>query len=160
MVAWLVALSTHVLGTSLLAIRLPFVVCGTVSAIALRSLVHEATGDARLASFATILFQIVPVFFALGFMVIPDTPLVLFWILAGLAVRRLERRPDAASTAFLGLGLGAACLSKYIAMLLGGSVAGYLVLRPGRRSIVPVTTAFLIAAVITSPVLWWNSAHD
>ena len=31
MVAWLVALSTHVLGSSLVALRLPFVACGYLS---------------------------------------------------------------------------------------------------------------------------------
>jgi 4-amino-4-deoxy-L-arabinose transferase-like glycosyltransferase len=160
MVAWLVALSTQVLGTSLLTIRLPFVVCGTITAIALRALVQEATGDTRLASYTTLLFQVVPVFFALGFMVIPDTPLMLCWILAGRGVQRWERRPGASSVALLGMALGAALLSKYIAILLAASVAGYLVLRRGRRSVAPLLGASSIAFLLMIPVLWWNALHD
>ena len=160
MVAWLVALSTHVLGSSLVALRLPFVACGTLSAVALRALVERITGDGRLARESSMLFQVVPVFVALGFMVIPDAPLILFWLLAGLAAHRLERRPGLASAVLLGVALGAAALSKYIAGLLWVSLAGYLVLQFRAKSVAPLAAAFAVAVLIASPVLWWNAGHD
>ena len=160
LVAWLVALSTHTVGDSLLALRLPFVICGTLAALALRALVDEATGDSRLAARSSLVFQVVPVFFALGFMVIPDTPLLLCWFLAGRAALRLERRPHAPSAVLLGLAFGCAALSKYIAALLMLSVAGFLRLRSERKLIAPFTVALVIALLMMSPVVWWNAGHD
>ena len=159
LVAWWVALSTWVFGDSLLALRLPFVVCGTLSALALWALVAETTGKARLARYASLVLQIVPVFFVIGFMVIPDGPLVLCWLLAGRAALRFQQRPDRASAIALGLTLGAAMLSKYIATLLLLSLAAHLLLSPGRRHTRAMIAVLAIGLVMVSPVLWWNAGH-
>ncbi|HEY6868048.1 MAG TPA: glycosyltransferase family 39 protein, partial [Candidatus Eisenbacteria bacterium] len=99
-------------------------------------------------------------FFALGFMVIPDTPLLLCWFLAGRAAWRVAHRPDRGSAARLGLAFGFAALSKYVAVLLVLSTAGFLRLRTERRHLVPFLTAVAIGLLLMSPVVWWNAGHD
>ena len=160
LVAWLAAIAANLLGHSLLALRLPFVVCGTLAALTLRKLVEETTGDPRLAVTSSLLFQIIPVFFAFGLMVIPDSPLVLMWLLAARATWRLERRPGLASALLLGLAVGGALLSKLIALLLAMSVGAFLLIGPAKRPLRPLVVALASALLIMTPVLMWNAGHD
>ncbi len=159
LVAWLVALSTRALGVSLLSIRLPFVLCGTLTALALRSLVRETTGDRRLAASAALLLQIVPVFFALGFMVIPDGPLLLFWLLSARAAWRLRERPGPRSWLLLGLALGGAWLSKYVGVLVAFSLAGFELRQRRPRTIAGLAVSAAIAVLVLAPNLGWNATH-
>src|SRR5213593_1655346 len=75
LVAWLVALSSRLVGGSLFGLRLPFVLCGTLTAVHLRRLIAERTGDPVLAARSSLLIQVVPVFFGLGLLAAPDGPL-------------------------------------------------------------------------------------
>jgi 4-amino-4-deoxy-L-arabinose transferase-like glycosyltransferase len=152
MMAWLVAASTALLGTSLMAIRLPFVLLGTLTAHQLRALVSEVTGNTSLADRGSLLFQIVPVFFGIGILVIPDAPLHFFWL---LAARALWRRHWLA----VGLALGAALLSKYVGVLLAISAAGYLIFTRQWRSLPGLAVACLLATAVFIPVLYWNAHH-
>lgn len=158
MVAWLVAGSTALAGTSLLSIRLPFVLVGLLTAHQLRALVQDITGDHRLADRSSLLVQIVPVFFGIGILVIPDAPMHLFWVLAARALWRTQT----ASRHWLvvGLALGCALLSKYVGMLIVISAAGYLVASGRGRSLTGLALACVVAAAVFAPVLYWNAHHD
>ncbi len=159
LVAWLVALSTRLFGDSLVALRLPFVLCGTLSAVALRDLVRETTGRPRLARDSSLVLQVVPVFFGLGFMVIPDTPLLLFWLLASRALWRLQH-VNGASRVLLGLALGGGLLSKYVAALALVSAAGYAAAVRRRGLVTDLLVTCGLAGLLFAPVLWWNAGHD
>ncbi len=160
LVAWLVALAAHLFGDSLLALRLPFVLCGTLAAITLRALIRETTGNARLADSSSLVFQVVPVFFGLGFMVFPDGPLLLFWLLACRSLWRRHVAGGGGSWLLVGLALGLALLSKYAAALLVVSMAGYALAERRRDLLRGLLASCVIAALVFAPVVWWNATHD
>jgi 4-amino-4-deoxy-L-arabinose transferase-like glycosyltransferase len=160
LVAWLVAVSTRFLGDTHLGLRLPFVLIGTLAALALRGLVRDVTGDDRLARATSLLFQVVPVFLALGVLVIPDSPLQLFWLLGARAAWKARRGGGLADWAAVGFVAGAALTSKYVGVLLPLSLAGYaLAARPPRAGR-GLLVAGAVAALVFAPVLAWNAQHD
>ena len=159
LVAWLVAGSAHLFGVSLLAIRLPFVIAGTLCAVTLRALVRETTGDPRLAETSSLVAQVVPVFLGLGFLVIPDAPLLLFWLLACRAFWNMAHARGRGSSLLLGLALGGALLSKYVAALALVSAAGYALARRECGLLRGFPAACGVAALVFAPVLGWNATH-
>jgi len=164
LVAWLVAGSVRALGDTLFAMRLPFVLLGTLAAVLLRSLVTAVTGDRGLADRSALLLQVVPVFFGLGLLVIPDTPLLVAWLLFALAAWRAlgaaRPAPFPAGALAIGAALGLGLLAKYVAVLLPLSLAGWL-LRARGASGAPVLLAALgVAAIVFAPVVAWNAAHE
>lgn len=163
LVAWLVAPAVAALGHTPFAIRLPFVLLGTLAAVLLRSLVLATTADRSLAERSALLLQVVPVFFGLGLLVIPDTPLLVAWLLFALAAwRGFGPRAGAGRRAVWlapGLSLGLGLLAKYVAVLLPLSLAAWLV-RTRRAGIAALPAALAVAAAVFAPVLWWNASHD
>ncbi|WP_406699723.1 glycosyltransferase family 39 protein [Singulisphaera sp. Ch08] len=100
---------------------------------------------------------------AAGTFVLPDGPLLFFWL---LTLDRLAVALDSGGrlTPWLGVGFawGAAMLSKYHAIFLPVGTFLYLVLEPSarhwlRRSGPYVATA--IGLALFSPVIWWNANH-
>lgn len=112
---------------------------------------------------AALLFSIAPLFFAAGFLAMPDAPLVFFWALTLLAVTRAVRRDSLAWWLVAGAATGLAFLAKYPAVLLAVGTLMFLLsdargrsmlLRPG------VWLALASAILVAAPTLWWNAAHD
>lgn len=160
LVAWLVAVSTRLCGVSALALRLPSVLLCTATALALRALVRATTCDRRLADRASLLFQVVPVFFGIGFLVIPDAPLHFFWLLAALAAWRARAASATTSWVAAGVAFGGAFLSKYVGVLVFLSLGAYLIAARRPQAFRGWLTAGVVAALLLLPVLWWNAHHE
>jgi dolichol-phosphate mannosyltransferase len=115
------------------------------------------------AFLAVLLFSVLPFFFAMGLLMMPDVPLTATWAggLYFLERATLAKRREA----WLGLGLcmGLGMLSKYTIALLGPATLIFLLLDPRSRrwlwSPWPYVAA-LIALLLFSPVITWNAAHD
>jgi 4-amino-4-deoxy-L-arabinose transferase-like glycosyltransferase len=111
---------------------------------------------------AVVLMQSGLVFHVLALGMVPESPLMLFALLAfGASLRALEgdRWRD---WLFAGLWLGLAGLSKYTAVTL---VVSVLLLLAVERKWYQLANprlwiAVLLAAVIVSPVFFWNATHD
>jgi len=157
MVAWLIALTTAV-ADSAFFVRLSPLVLGVLTSYTLFLLGREMSG-ARAGLIAAALFQIVPVLAGAGLLATPDAPLLLSWAAAlRFAWQAGQGRPRRwlASGVVIGLGL----LSKLPMVLLPVGLLLDIVVRAPRalRSWPPYAGAAL-AAVLFTPVLYWNAHH-
>ncbi len=143
-------------------IRLGSVVLFTVSGLFLYKFTRSMLSE-RDAVLAYALFNIVPLFFLLaGTMILPDSGLVLFWILALFPIRTiLFQKASWLTWVMAGLLTGFAMISKYHGILLAFSLfAGLLLIRP-RTFLTPGPYLFGLTALIPFlPVLIWNVQHD
>lgn len=115
-----------------------------------------------LGFWSVVFYQSGLLFQALGLALVPETPLVLFTLLALLALLRALERAQRRDWLLFGLCLGLAGLSKYTAVTVALSAVLFVVLQ--KRLDVLRTPgpwlAVLVAALLISPVLCWNATHD
>ncbi len=169
-VAWSIAASTWLLGTTEAAIRLPSVLAAGVSSWSLAALARDIFRDRAAGLYAASLFNLAPVFQFASLVMTIDSPYVACWTVACHAGWRAAGPREESRTgsragwwALLGLALGAGFLYKYtILLLLPGILAGWWLVR--RRStarqeqrVFPGALIALAAfAICASPVLIWN----
>lgn len=166
MVAWLIALFT--LGAkSAFLVRLPFVLCGLGSALALSAFASRAAGDGRAGAVAALLVTLAP-FATIAFtMAAPDGPELFFWSLSlYLALRALDPNEPGWRVP-LALAVAGAFLSSVLAVFLIAGIVYTLVLstnpnnvrhsnaRPGQNALV----AALLFALSIAPYLFWDGSH-
>ncbi|HEX5275764.1 MAG TPA: glycosyltransferase family 39 protein [Candidatus Rubrimentiphilum sp.] len=159
MVAWLIAL-TAPFGSSELVIRLPFIACEALAAIALGRTAIVLTGNARAGGAAAVIFALIPQTRMIIGEALPDGPYLLFWSLALLFAARAASRLRTADMIFLGIALGGALLSRAFGFSL---LAGVLVfsLLPAQRRMwkLGFWIAPVIAVVLYMPFVYWNATH-
>ena len=156
--AWLARLGTGLFGTHPLALRLPFLLlAGLLPWLVMRIAAREFGQAAgwQAGSYAMLL----PLAGTLGLLALPDVPMVLATLLCMDAGTRLLRgvTAGAALELALGLGIGALCHYRFIAVIGVGAMA-LLLLPEGRRALrdprVIVALAFGVMAWL--PLLAWN----
>ncbi|TGQ04467.1 glycosyltransferase family 39 protein [Mesorhizobium sp. M2E.F.Ca.ET.219.01.1.1] len=162
MVAWLMWIGTKLFGASEFGVRAAATACWMATAYFGFRLALNLFG--RTEAFITvILISTLPFFFAIGLVITPDAPLTAAWAGGLFYLERAligERRK-----AWIGAGIvvGLGMLSKYTIALLVPASLVFLILRPeARRWLLtpwPYLSAF-IAALLFSPVIGWNAAHD
>lgn len=111
---------------------------------------------------AVVLVQSGLVFHVLGLGLVPESPLMLFSLLAYLATLKAMEANRWRDWLIAGLCLGLAGLSKYTAITL---VVSILLLMATERKWfqfgnIRLWVAVLLAALIVSPVFVWNATHD
>lgn len=164
MVAWMIAGSTHLFGDGELAVRVPALLCGFVVAAALAgcaAVLAPPERAARAATATALLACALPLSHAGSLVVSPDAPAAAFWALALLALAAAFRGRRA-GWPLAGVALGLALLSKYTAVLLGGSMALLALMDPAtRRTLrtIPPWIAAMLAIALFTPVLVWNASH-
>ena len=161
LIAWLIAASTAVFGTSQASVRLVPVTAMTVAFGAAFALGRELFGD-RAAWLGAGPLLVTPIFNAGGLLANTDALLVCFWTLTVWAVKRAVI--DGRRLAWIGVGAaaGLALLSKLTAGFLFPATALVLLLSPqGRRLLLRVEpyAAAALALALFSPVVWWNVQH-
>lgn len=162
MVAWLIWLSTTLLGNTEFAVRMGAYICWLISSVFIFGLTRNLF-DKSTAFRSLILLAILPIFFASGFVMTPDAPLIACW--AG-ALYFLERALiGERHTAWWGLGvcMGLGILSKYTIVLLAPATLLFLLVDSRSRkwfySPKPYMAA-IAALLIFSPVILWNLNND
>jgi len=159
-VAWLIALSSP-LGRAPGIVRLPFVFCEALTALALGWAAVELSESATAGGVAAVAFTLLPqTKLAIG-EARPDGPYMLGWALALWLTCRLATRPAGAGTGIaLGVALGAAVLSRFFGWALVFGLAFYALTPTGRilwkRGL---WLAFAIALAVYVPFLLWNAHH-
>lgn len=113
---------------------------------------------------AVLMILLGPVFHVLAVGLLPDTlvmALVLGLMLVSLRIVEGQAR-NTGDWIWLGLLLGLAGLSKYTAILCALAVAGMLWINLGIRILTGPGPwiAMVIAAIMVSPVIYWNLLHD
>jgi dolichol-phosphate mannosyltransferase len=161
LVAWLMALSTKVLGQTGFGVRFFALVCSLITSCFAYHLADLWHGR-RAAAVAALLVQILPFFWMTGWIMTPDAPLTACW--AGLLYFLARVFFDGAGRGWVGVGvcLGLGLLAKYSMVLPACAALLFMVLdRPGRawfRRWEPLA-AVVLAFLIFSPVVYWNATH-
>ncbi len=162
MVAWMIALSTALGGSSQFFIRLGPVLVFAATSILVYRLAADVSGRPRVGLAALVLFELTPAFAIGGQGANPDVPLGLFWLLTAWLLWTATTGEKRGRVWLAGLSLGLAFLSKYFAVLLVVSAGLWLARREHRhwwrRS--ELYGAMLIALACTIPVIAWNSQHE
>lgn len=161
MVAWLIRLGTLLCGDTALGVRAGALASGALASVFVYAVTRDLYGIAS-ARLALLLMQVLPFFFAAGFLMTPDAPLTAAWAATLYALVRALIRQRTSAWWGAGVALGLGLLSKYTIALLGAAALVFVLLdreaRGWLRRPQPYA-ASLIALVVFSPVILWNFAH-
>jgi dolichol-phosphate mannosyltransferase len=162
MVAWLIWLGTHLLGTTELGVRFGALCSGVVASFFVYRLTR-ALFDEATALVALVLMQLLPFFFFAGILMTPDAPMTAAWaaLLYYLARALLADRTGAWWGVGLSLGLG--LLSKYTIGMLGPAMLIFLLWDARSRRWLwnwRPYVAGMLALAIFLPVIYWNASHE
>jgi dolichol-phosphate mannosyltransferase len=162
MVGWMIRLFTFPLGDSEFAVRLGPFLLWFIGAFFVYKLTKKIfDGDAALNSL--FLYTLLPYFFGVSFVALPDSFLVVCWAAALYFFYRFIIEENRA--AFIGIGffIGVGLLSKYTIVLLGAAALLFLAIdRKGRVWLrrPQVYLSIAIAIVLFFPVIFWNANHQ
>ena len=155
MVGWVIQLfSLNLLLDSEFFIRLASVVFMTVNTYIVFRIGKELK-DARTGLYAALLFTAsIYAFVITGIFIMPDTPLMLFWLLAIWMAVKSEKNQF---LIFFGLFAGLAMLSKYSGVFLWVGMMLYILVFNRKQLKNPyLYLSLLISAVCCIPILYWN----
>jgi len=162
MVAWLIALSTAVFGTSVFSVRLMGPLCSALMTLIVWRLARKLTGSVRVAQMAGLLVLVTPFISVSAMAMTPDSALLPAW--AGCVyLLRVAISESRRAWWFAGIALGIGILCKLMALLLVPSLFAYLLLSPTDRRWLRRKEPYLFVLVglmVASPFLWWNVTHD
>lgn len=162
MVAYIIRLFTSLGGHSVVMVRLGAVlIAALLMGLAFR-LGRAVSGRDWVALLAVLFLTAIPLYAAGGVLMTIDPPLMLFWVLGVLAVRRAVRG-GWGGWAAAGLALGLGLLSKYTMILLVPCAALALWLHPQGRPWLRRPAPYLatgLGLLAFLPALAWNAAHD
>lgn len=158
MVGWMIQLfSLNLLFDSEFFIRLASVVFMTANAYIIFRIGKDIK-NAQTGLYAALLYtSSVYAFVITGIFIMPDTPLMLFWLLAvWMAVRSLSLSKGQ-FILFFGLFAGLAMLSKYSGVFLWVGMALYILIFNRKQLKNPyLYLSLLISAICCIPILYWN----
>ncbi|HEV8021327.1 MAG TPA: glycosyltransferase family 39 protein [Candidatus Lustribacter sp.] len=159
LVAWLIWLGTR-FGHNPGFVRLPFVLCEALAALALGRAAALLANSARAGAIAALLFALIPqTKLALG-EALPDGAFMAAWACALWGAAALDRRPSLRAAAGLGVALAAAVLARDFGWALVAGIGAWS-LAPARRvrlwPLLAATAA--IVAVVYAPFVAWNAQH-
>ncbi|MEW5774003.1 MAG: glycosyltransferase family 39 protein [Thermodesulfobacteriota bacterium] len=167
LIAYLIRLSTDLLGDSDFAVRLP-AVAGSLAVQALLYLgLAKGLGRPRLGLAALAAANGMLLFMVSGVLMTTDNLLLVFWTAALFLLHAaLRRRPGAGILVLLALTAAAGVLAKYMMLvIIPVALAAMLLLRragllaPGAA--VRVLAALVVGCLLGfSPILAWNIQHD
>jgi dolichol-phosphate mannosyltransferase len=162
MIAWVIRFGTMLFGETELGIRFGNILLAAATCwLVVR--VTEMWFDRRAALVAGWMYLLAPVFVAMGFLGMPDMPLLFFWMVTLYAVTRALREDRGAWWWLAGIGFGGAMLSKYYAAAIAPSLLAFLLMTPRYRVWLRRPQPWLalaLALVLFSPVILWNAQND
>lgn len=163
LIAWIIALSTHVLGVSTFGVRFPAVVFSTVGLWALYLLARRLYGK-RVAFWAAAAAAASPGASALALIMTIDAPLMCFWCLALYTFWRAvdTQEPHALWWLSCAACLAIGFLSKQ--MMLVFPILGILFLLSAKEDRRILRSPWFFSSIILSllsliPVIFWNIHH-
>ena len=163
LVAWGIALSTAVFGSTAFGIKAAAVAWSLGWNLLWARLVLDMFGNRRLAFWSLLALNLTLVYEAYGIGPTPDGPLLFGWIGTIWAVWRAGASGQRRWWLLAGVFAGVALLGKYSAVLLLPVLLLYLATSPTQRYWLRTPwpwLALLIAALMFAPVVAWNAQHQ
>ena len=162
MVGWVIQLfSLNLLFDSEFFIRLASVVIMTANTYIIYRIGKDLK-DAMTGFYAALLYTAsIYAFVITGIFIMPDTPLMLFWLLAfWMAIRSLSLSKGRYMILF-GLFAGLAMLSKYSGVFLWVGMGLYILIFNRKQLKNPyLYLSLLISAICCIPILYWNIKYN
>jgi 4-amino-4-deoxy-L-arabinose transferase-like glycosyltransferase len=153
---------TSLVGTSAFSIHLAAVILSVVMTVAIYRLATLLFDD-WVGFWSAVVINFVFIYSLGSVIITPDSPMLLFWVLAMIACMEIGRGGGRLWWILLGVFLGAGFDSKYPIVFAGlGALIFFLSSRERRRWFATPWpyAAVLTAFVVTFPVIYWNYAHD
>lgn len=154
--------SQSLIGSEMLAVRLPAVVCGSLLLLSLYVLTVQVYRNERLALGVVALALTMPVLAAGSSLMTIDAPYACCWGWALVLGYQAIFRRSAWAWPILGLVIGTGILAKYTMVLFLPSLALFLLTGGEQRALLRrpgVWVMGLIAGACCLPILIWNMQH-
>ncbi len=160
MVAWLIALSSKLLGATEFGVRAPALILRLLS-LALSFLVLFRYFGQERARLFFYTFAFAPLFLLYSFVITIDPPLFFFWILSLISSSLFLERQTHLRALLLGLCMGLGLLTKQTMLAFPFLLFLYLFLWERKLLFSPRTyLSFITAFLIYLPNLLWNFTHE
>ena len=162
MVAWIIGLFTRLIGDNEFAVRLGAFICWFITVyfcFRLSREIHDRLNGIQ----AILLMAILPVYFAAGWVMTPDAPLIACWAAALYYFYQALIHDRRMAWIGIGVSIGLGMLSKYTMVLLGPAALLFILIDHNSRKWIfrpEPYLAIIIAIVIFSPVIFWNAGHE
>ncbi len=160
MVAWMIGLFTKLMGDNEFAVRFGAFACWFITAYFSYRLtrdIHDRFNQ------ATLLVATLPAYFAVGWVMTPDAPLVACWAATLYFLYQALIHDRRMAWAGVGVSIGLGMLSKYTIALLGPAALLFILVdRHSRKWLFRPEPylAILLALILFSPVIVWNAGHE
>lgn len=161
MVGWMIAGSRWLIGDTALGVRAGAILTFLIGTAAFWRTASLLFGR-HIAETATWIMLAMPLLAVGGIIVTPDMPSVLFAGLTLWALAELHRSGNANWWLVVGVFAGLGLLSKYTNLFLGAGIVAWILAVPSQRHWLASWQLWLggaIAALLTTPVLYWNAQH-
>jgi hypothetical protein len=161
LIAWMIRASCELFGTSMAAVRLPAVLCGSMLVWGLYVLTARMYSE-RLALLVAALALPFPLVAAGSTLMTIDAPYTCLWIWAVILGNSAILQGSCWAWPALGVVLGFGILAKYTMVLLVPCLFGFLLFTPGYRQRLLEPGFWImcvLGALVCSPILIWNATH-
>jgi len=169
MVAYSVWIGTHLFGDTIFGIKFMAVVWSALTNLFLYLTILNTPALAgeevkkKYALGAVFLYNLTIFAHLYAVTIVPDTPLIFFWVLVIFFVQRFMTNRNVSDLYLAGLALGFGMLSKYTAIAILPAIFLAFLLDPELRRLLgkaPPYLALAMTALIFMPVVIWNMNHD
>ncbi|MBO0738724.1 MAG: glycosyltransferase family 39 protein, partial [Alphaproteobacteria bacterium] len=156
LVAWLIALTTHLFGDGEFAVRFAAPLLHAGAAMFIYG-IGARLYDPRTGFWSALTYASLPGVSVSAFIISTDAPLLLFWAAALYAFVRARAGNGWGWWVALGVAAGLGLLSKYAMSYWILCATGFVLLCPDeRRHLLPLLAAIGLALLIYWPNFWWN----
>jgi 4-amino-4-deoxy-L-arabinose transferase-like glycosyltransferase len=174
MVAYSIWLGTNIFGKSIFGVKFMAAIWSLMTNVLLyrTTLIcmqgakgQEAKGNrAKKTAFLVVILYNLSIFAHLyALIMVPDTPLLFFWLLVIFFIFKYLNDEQIKYIYFAGLALGLGLISKYTAIAILPSIFLIFLLDGKHRKILLKPHPYLaviLAAIIFSVIIYWNMMHD
>ncbi|HUA52006.1 MAG TPA: glycosyltransferase family 39 protein [Candidatus Sulfotelmatobacter sp.] len=161
LIAWLIGITTSLVGDNEFGVRVASPICHAVTALMIAELGRRLY-DARTGAWSGVLYASLPAVSVSAMLISTDVPLMLFWTMGVLFLKRALDPGGQRWWIGVGVALGLGLLSKYAMAMFVPSAGLYLALAPEHRAVLRTRWPWMALALglaIYAPNLIWNVAH-
>ncbi len=162
MVAWLIALSTHKLGLSEYAVRIPAIFCGALYLIFIYYLAYNLF-DQQVGLWAMLAAAVTPILAVYSFVMTIDPPLFALWAIALYIAWKAAETKHIKDFFITGIIIGLGLLTKQTMIAFPILYFLWLWLDKSKRNLLHHPGPYLVlivAFVLILPNIVWNAKHN